>query len=105
MCAVGIAAAVPALELFISLFGALCLSALGLAFPAFIQSCTYWYYVSRSERIRMIVKNAIVVLFGALGLVVGTWTSLERIIETFAYGTGHVHDSNLTMVHNETLTP
>ncbi|VVC86281.1 unnamed protein product, partial [Leptidea sinapis] len=80
----GIAAAVPELDLFISLFGALCLSALGLAFPAFIQSCTYWYYVSRSERIRMLVKNIIVVIFGALGLVVGTWTSLEGIIVKFS---------------------
>ncbi|XP_047543601.1 proton-coupled amino acid transporter-like protein CG1139 [Vanessa atalanta] len=80
----GLAAAVPQLDLFISLFGALCLSALGLAFPAFIQSCTYWYYVSDSERIRMIIKNAVVVLFGALGLVVGTWTSLDGIIVTFS---------------------
>nr|XP_034839393.1 proton-coupled amino acid transporter-like protein CG1139 isoform X2 [Maniola hyperantus] len=80
----GLAAAVPELDLFISLFGALCLSALGLAFPAFIQSCTYWYYVSDSERIRMIIKNAIVVVFGVLGLVVGTWTSLEGIIVKFS---------------------
>ncbi|XP_045531065.1 proton-coupled amino acid transporter-like protein CG1139 isoform X1 [Pieris brassicae] len=80
----GIAAAVPELDLFISLFGALCLSALGLAFPAIIQSCTYWYYVSDSERIRMIIKNVIVVLFGALGLVVGTWTSLDGIIRKFS---------------------
>ncbi|CAK1554003.1 unnamed protein product [Leptosia nina] len=79
----GIAAAVPELDLFISLFGALCLSALGLAFPAFIQSCTYWYFVSDQERIRMIIKNVIVVLFGALGLVVGTWTSLDGIIQRF----------------------
>ncbi|XP_063633178.1 proton-coupled amino acid transporter-like protein CG1139 [Cydia splendana] len=79
----GIAAMVPELEAFISLFGALCLSALGLAFPAIIQTCTYWYYVSRSERLRMLVKNAIVVLFGVLGLIVGTWTSLERIVEKF----------------------
>lgn len=84
MFTVGIAAAVPELDLFISLFGALCLSALGLAFPAFIQTCTYWYYVSDSERIRMIIKNSIVVVFGALGLVVGTWTSLEGIINKFS---------------------
>lgn len=102
---VGIAAAVPALELFISLFGALCLSALGLAFPALIQSCTYWYYVSRSERIRMIVKNAIVVLFGVLGLVVGTWTSLERIIEKFSGAGIEQAAANQTMVQNTTLSP
>lgn len=99
----GIAAAVPALELFISLFGALCLSALGLAFPALIQSCTYWYYVSRSERIRMIVKNAIVVLFGALGLVVGTWTSLERIIATFGTGGIEAASHNHTVANNTTV--
>ncbi|CAB3258851.1 unnamed protein product [Arctia plantaginis] len=101
----GIAAAVPSLELFISLFGALCLSALGLAFPAFIQSCTYWYYVSRSERIRMIVKNAIVVVFGILGLVVGTWTSLDRIIEEFG-SSPEQHLMNKThIINNETLSP
>ncbi|KAJ0183608.1 hypothetical protein K1T71_000031 [Dendrolimus kikuchii] len=100
---VGIAAAVPELELFISLFGALCLSALGLAFPAFIQSCTYWYYVSRSERIRMIIKNAVVVVFGVLGLVIGTWTSLEGIIKKFS----HYDHGNGTIFSNETtiLTP
>ncbi|KAM3968643.1 proton-coupled amino acid transporter-like protein acs [Aphomia sociella] len=97
----GIAAAVPELDLFISLFGALCLSALGLAFPAFIQSCTYWYYVSRSERIRMIIKNAIVVIFGVLGLVVGTWTSLEGIIYKFSGGGGHPV-LNVTEVINST---
>lgn len=84
MFTVGIAAAVPELDLFISLFGALCLSALGLAFPAFIQSCTYWYYVSKSERMRMLIKNAIVVLFGVLGLVVGTYTSLDGIVRKFS---------------------
>ncbi|XP_063837582.1 proton-coupled amino acid transporter-like protein CG1139 [Ostrinia nubilalis] len=92
----GIAAAVPELDLFISLFGALCLSALGLAFPAFIQSCTYWYYVSDSERIRMIIKNAIVVLFGILGLVVGTWTSLQGIIVKFSGGHDHPLSANAT---------
>lgn len=76
----------PELDLFISLFGALCLSALGLAFPAFIQSCTYWYYVSDSERIRMLIKNIIVVIFGVLGLIVGTYTSLDGIIRKFSAG-------------------
>ncbi|XP_013162337.1 PREDICTED: proton-coupled amino acid transporter 1 [Papilio xuthus] len=98
----GIAAAVPELDLFISLFGALCLSALGLAFPAFIQSCTYWYYVSDSERIRMIIKNSIVVLFGTLGLVVGTWTSLEGIIVKFS-GHGHGPVANTTEIFNQTI--
>ncbi|XP_028038468.1 proton-coupled amino acid transporter-like protein CG1139 [Bombyx mandarina] len=100
----GLAAAVPELDLFISLFGALCLSALGLAFPAFIQSCTYWYYVSRSERIRMIIKNIIVVLFGVLGLIVGTWTSLQSIIQKFS-GTHNpiINGTHFTMLNETTL--
>lgn len=99
--AVGLAAAVPELDLFISLFGALCLSALGLAFPAFIQSCTYWYYVSRSERIRMLIKNTIVILFGLLGLIVGTYTSLEGIIIKFSGHGGHAtSNATLTMLND-----
>ncbi|KAL0852427.1 hypothetical protein ABMA28_000611 [Loxostege sticticalis] len=94
----GVAAAVPELDLFISLFGALCLSALGLAFPAIIQTCTYWYYVSDSERIRMIIKNAIVVLFGILGLIVGTWTSLQGIILKFSGGLDHPLANNATEI-------
>ncbi|KAI8430530.1 hypothetical protein MSG28_000767 [Choristoneura fumiferana] len=89
----GIAAMVPELEAFIALFGALCLSALGLAFPAIIQTCTYWYYVSRAERLRMLAKNSVVVLFGVLGLLVGTWTSMQRIVYTF---------SNHSALHNAT---
>ncbi|XP_052752574.1 proton-coupled amino acid transporter-like protein CG1139 [Galleria mellonella] len=100
----GIAAAVPELDLFISLFGALCLSALGLAFPAFIQSCTYWYYVSRSERIRMIIKNAVVVIFGILGLVVGTWTSLEGIIHKFSGGAAHPVFNGTEPVNGTSIT-
>lgn len=101
---VGIAAAVPELDLFISLFGALCLSALGLAFPAIIQTCTYWHYVSRSERIRMVIKNAIVVLFGVLGLIVGTWTSLDGIITKFSNPDHHLpHNYTLSDAFNGTI--
>ncbi|XP_059059737.1 proton-coupled amino acid transporter-like protein CG1139 [Achroia grisella] len=95
----GVAAAVPELDLFISLFGALCLSALGLAFPAFIQSCAYWHYVNRSERIRIIIKNAFVIIFGILGLIVGTWTSMEGIILKFAgKETHHIPYTNDTII-------
>ncbi|XP_024938203.1 proton-coupled amino acid transporter-like protein CG1139 [Cephus cinctus] len=79
-----LAVAIPELELFISLFGALCLSALGLAFPAIIQTCTYWSVIGRNEKILMVAKNASLVAFGMLGLIVGTYTSLRKIIETFS---------------------
>lgn len=37
-----LAVSVPLLGLFISLVGAFCLSALGIAFPAIIEMCAYW---------------------------------------------------------------
>ncbi|XP_077301348.1 proton-coupled amino acid transporter-like protein acs [Arctopsyche grandis] len=79
-----LAVAVPALDLFISLFGALCLSALGLAIPALIQTCVWWNYITRNEKILMSIKNTIVGVFGIVGLVVGTYTSLKAIIHEFS---------------------
>ncbi|XP_054008695.1 proton-coupled amino acid transporter-like protein CG1139 [Hylaeus anthracinus] len=79
-----LAIAIPQLELFISLFGALCLSGLGLAFPAIIQTCTFWNVHDRTERMLMVAKNMSLVLFGLLGLVIGTYTSLRDIIASFS---------------------
>ncbi|XP_076232467.1 proton-coupled amino acid transporter-like protein acs isoform X2 [Calliopsis andreniformis] len=79
-----LAVAIPQLELFISLFGALCLSGLGLAFPAIIQMCTFWYTYEGTAKFLMVAKNMSLVLFGLLGLVVGTYTSLRDIIATFS---------------------
>ncbi|PBC26725.1 Proton-coupled amino acid transporter [Apis cerana cerana] len=72
-----LAVAIPQLDLFISLFGALCLSGLGLAFPAIIQICTFWTVCDRTERSIMVAKNMSLVLFGILGLIVGTYTKAK----------------------------
>ncbi|XP_071558190.1 proton-coupled amino acid transporter-like protein acs isoform X2 [Temnothorax nylanderi] len=79
-----LAISIPELDLFISLFGALCLSGLGLAFPAIIQLCTFWKVMGPSERKIMVAKNMCLILIGALGLVVGTYTSLAGIISKFS---------------------
>jgi proton-coupled amino acid transporter len=82
--AVLLAVAIPNLELFISLFGALCLSALGIAFPAIIETATFWYSTSRSSSFySMLARNTFLVIFSLFGLVVGTYTSLSGIIHTF----------------------
>lgn len=86
-----LAVAIPNLELFISLFGALCLSALGLAFPAWFQMCTYWYQIKGSAKVWLVVKNSFIVIVGLLGLVVGTTTSLSEIIRTFTEGEQETH--------------
>ncbi|XP_033214263.1 proton-coupled amino acid transporter-like protein CG1139 isoform X2 [Belonocnema kinseyi] len=79
-----LAVVIPELELFISLFGALCLSALGIAFPAIIHICAFWETSTPMERGILVAKNMSLVLFGLLGLVVGTYTSLEQIITKFS---------------------
>ncbi|KAK2577396.1 hypothetical protein KPH14_003509 [Odynerus spinipes] len=76
-----LAIAVPSLEYFISLFGALCLSALGLGFPAIIQLCTCWKDAGRWQRAFLLIKNLTLVTIGLIGLVVGTYTSLREIID------------------------
>ncbi|XP_049827484.1 proton-coupled amino acid transporter-like protein CG1139 isoform X5 [Schistocerca gregaria] len=79
---VTITSAVPNLELFISLFGSLCLSAIGIAFPAIIQSCIIWK--SSSGKLKFVLrnmKNIFLVSFAFLGLVVGPYTSISDIIK------------------------
>lgn len=87
--AVLLAVAIPNLELFISLFGAFCLSALGLAFPALIELCTYWKIVGGYEKVWLIVKTALIVAVGIAGLTIGTYTSLVEIVKTFFLTDGH----------------
>lgn len=83
--------AIPNLELFISLFGALCLSALGLAFPAWIQICVHWYEYKGAKKVWLVVSNSFIAIVGLVGLVVGTYTSLSDIIQTVFLGGGEEH--------------
>jgi proton-coupled amino acid transporter len=84
LLAVLLAAAIPNLELFISLFGALCLAALGVAFPALIETCTFWYSnKSACSFYCMLARNTLLVILSVCGLVAGTYTSLSDIINTF----------------------
>lgn len=79
----GLAVAIPKLELFISLFGALCLAALGIAIPALIDMSTHWYQWTGATFHLNIIKNVALIIFGLLGLVVGTYTALEAIVTEF----------------------
>ncbi|XP_076264058.1 proton-coupled amino acid transporter-like protein acs isoform X2 [Rhynchophorus ferrugineus] len=76
-----LAVAVPYLDLFISLVGAFCISSLGVAFPAIMDSCNRWNDPSSLKTVLHHVKNIGIVLFAVLGLVVGTATSIEKIVE------------------------
>ncbi|KAI8430462.1 hypothetical protein MSG28_000731 [Choristoneura fumiferana] len=78
------AVSVPRLGLFISLFGALCLSALGICFPALMDMCVSWTEsVAAQGGLLRRIKDWLLFLFGILGLVVGTYTALLAIVRSF----------------------
>ncbi|XP_049784560.1 proton-coupled amino acid transporter-like protein pathetic [Schistocerca cancellata] len=81
ICTVGVAAAVPNLGPIISLVGAVCLSTLGLMFPAIIELATYWESPGLGSYYWRLWKNVLIILFGVLGFVTGTWTSIQEIVE------------------------
>lgn len=79
-CTVGIAIAIPNLGGFISLVGAVCLSTLGLMFPAVIETVTFWEHPGLGMCNWRLWKNVLLVLFGLIGFVTGTYVSIREII-------------------------
>lgn len=78
-----VAAAVPELGLFISLFGAFCLSILGLAFPAIMELCVLW--PDKLGALNWIMwKDIGLVIFALVGLTSGTYSSMVDIIASFS---------------------
>uniref|UniRef100_A0A7G3ABM4 Putative amino acid transporter n=1 Tax=Lutzomyia longipalpis TaxID=7200 RepID=A0A7G3ABM4_LUTLO len=77
-----LAVAIPRLGLFISLFGALCLSALGLAFPAIMEICVLWPDKLGPCRF-VLYRDIALIIFGIVGLVAGTYVSVRDIILSF----------------------
>lgn len=78
---VALAVAIPNLELFISLFGSLCLSFLGLVAPALIDMSVHWNDFGRFNW--RLWQNGFLTIFGLAGLVTGTYTSLLEIVHTY----------------------
>ncbi|XP_069701054.1 proton-coupled amino acid transporter-like protein CG1139 [Periplaneta americana] len=78
-----LAVAIPRLELFISLFGALCLSALGIAFPATVEMCLLWPTRSYGRCNWILFKDILLIVCGIVGLVIGTYTSVASIVQSF----------------------
>ncbi|XP_034935092.1 proton-coupled amino acid transporter-like protein pathetic isoform X2 [Chelonus insularis] len=79
---VSMAIAVPNLGPFISLVGAVCLSTLGLMFPSIIELVTVWESEDGLGRFNWILwKNILIICFGCLGFVTGTYVSVREIAE------------------------
>ncbi|XP_072931462.1 proton-coupled amino acid transporter-like protein acs [Epargyreus clarus] len=78
-----LAVAVPQLGLFISLFGALCLSALGICFPALMEACLRFPEKASAARAAVFTKDAVLFIIGVVGLLAGTYTALLGIVRSF----------------------
>lgn len=96
-----LAISVPRLALFISLFGALCLSVLGIAFPAVMEICVLWPdNLGRFNHV--VIRNLLLIAVGGLGLVAGTHKSLSDIIISFQTPVSNVILANATHTTNTT---
>lgn len=75
--------AVPHLDLLISLIGALASSSLALMLPPIIEIITY---SAEGEILykRTIIKNVLIICFGVLGFLTGTYSSLKAIADSFS---------------------
>ncbi|KAK7601201.1 hypothetical protein V9T40_008642 [Parthenolecanium corni] len=75
-----LAIAIPYLSLFISLFGALCLSMLGIAFPALIEICIL--YPNNYGTLKYILfKNIFIILIGVFAGALGTGLAVNDIVK------------------------
>ena len=77
-----LAAAVPHLDLMISLVGALASTAVALLFPALLDVLCSFHDGYGTLRWKLI-KDIIIILFGLLGFIAGTGTALYQIVMAF----------------------
>ncbi|XP_022244683.1 proton-coupled amino acid transporter 1-like isoform X2 [Limulus polyphemus] len=80
----GLAAAIPKLDLFISLVGALASSSLALVIPPMLEIIVYMdSSMSTIRWILIIIKNSLITLFGLIGFMTGTYASINSIRVAF----------------------
>ena len=77
---VTLAAAIPKLDLFISLVGAMSSSTLALMAPPIIDTVTNWGNFSAWR----LIRNLFLFTLGFLGFLTGTFVSLRNIVNYFA---------------------
>lgn len=79
------AMAIPDLDLFVSLIGALSLATLGVMFPPMLEIVAKWNHVSSRVKAILIFKTASIGLVGLAGFVIGTSISLKDIIVKYTH--------------------
>ncbi|XP_029171839.1 proton-coupled amino acid transporter-like protein CG1139 [Nylanderia fulva] len=70
----------PKLSHFISLFGALCVSALSVAVPALIEICILWPEKNFDPFKIKLIKNMFLIVFGLVGFCSGIYDSIKYIV-------------------------
>jgi proton-coupled amino acid transporter len=80
---VGFAALLPNLMIFMSLIGAVFLSTLGLLFPSVVYMVTHWETLRLAGKIGMILGNIVVLSFGMMALITGTYYSTVDILKFY----------------------
>ena len=84
--AVGLAAAVPKIDLFVNLIGALTCSTLELIVPAIFHTIAFWdQFCGVSGKLK-IARNMFLLFVGMAGMVSGTVVSVRDIINFFVNG-------------------
>ncbi|XP_066907422.1 proton-coupled amino acid transporter-like protein pathetic isoform X2 [Halyomorpha halys] len=106
--AVLLAVAVPTIGPFLGLIGALCFAFLGLIIPVFIEFIVYWD-VGFGPGNWVVWKNILILIFGVLALVFGSYTSILDIIKEYSGETPdlpippYVEEPVVPIVGNATL--
>jgi proton-coupled amino acid transporter len=97
---VALAAAVPKIDLFISLTGAVATSTLALIAPAIIHTTVFWKEFEGTSGKLKLARNIFLLILGILGMVVATVLSVKDIVEFFV---NPPSEGNVLQCNNTTL--
>lgn len=76
----GLACAIPRLELFMELVGAVCLSVMGLSLPAIVETVFRWDKDMGTCN-WILWKNCLILLFSMVAMVSGVTFSIKSMID------------------------
>ncbi|CAD7090733.1 unnamed protein product [Hermetia illucens] len=82
-----IAELVPKLNLFISMIGAVCSTALALVFPPVIEMILSWGNISKGPNGWMLLKNTCILLVALLGFSTGGFESISSLVNELVFDT------------------
>ena len=84
MLVVALAAAIPKIDLFISLIGAVASSTLALIAPSVMHTMVFWNDFKGVSGKLKIARNTFLFVFGVIGMIAGTIISVKDIVDFLA---------------------